>query len=314
MHIDELLTRLPGQLAPAHRYRKVKTSSVVRPAFSRDFVNNGHIEVTLEENEPASGWRNVETYGRTVRLQEKGIVADFFSRARVNRKGKPLPPLNVPTPVTASSTSRPVQERTLEEQIAARNLVQLSGAGSAGVATLVDTLIAQADPGVINMMARGDAGHFEEPAQLTRMDQQSLLAILAQAEIMGEKIRQLLDTQQAADSEIAEESHAPVPSLTNSGFIDGGSEHAANLEDGADDAGKSLASPAATDDVPAMTQGEKTPILEQSPVAPIEENLAEENTLPPTPSKKSVVANDPIVVEPNSDDKNDVEENPMDLD
>ncbi|KAK3997278.1 hypothetical protein QBC44DRAFT_230120 [Cladorrhinum sp. PSN332] len=316
LHIDELLTKLPGQLAPAHRYRKIKASTDVHPAFSRGFVNNGYIDVIPDESEPASGWKNVETYGRTVRLPEKGIKLDFLSRARANRKGKPIPPLNANTPATASVKPLPApQERTLEEQMAARNLTQLSSAGSRNISTLIDTMIAQAEPSVIDLMARANASHFGNVDQLSNMDKQSLRAMLAQVKTMGAQICQLLDTPEAVSAQTAEEAVAPVPSLTNS-QSDGESEDVAtNLEDGNDDASKSLASPAATDDVPAMTQGEKTPVLEQSPAAPpIGETLAEEATLPSTPTKASTGGSEPIVVEPLSDDKNGVEENGMDLD
>ncbi|KAK4169236.1 hypothetical protein QBC43DRAFT_283691 [Cladorrhinum sp. PSN259] len=315
LHIEELLTKLPGQLAPAHRYRKVKASTDIRPAFSRGFINNGYIDI-IPESEPASGWKNIEAYGRTVLLPEKGIKLDFLSRARENRKGKPIPPLNAAMPAATSANAQPaLQERTLEEQMAARNLTQLSGAGSTNISTLIDIMIAAADPSVIDLMARANASHFGSPAQLNNMDQQSLRAMMAQAEIVQAQIRQLLEAREISNAQATEERVVPVPSLTNS-QSDGESEDIApDLEDGNDDAGKSLASPAATDDVPAMTQGEKTPVLDHSPVVPpIEENLAEEGTLPATPIKASTGGSEPIVVEPHSDDKNGVEENGMDLD
>lgn len=80
LHIDELLTKVPAALAPAHRYRKIKDAPVIRPAFSRGFVNNGYIEVEREDSDGETGWRDVENYGRTVRLPEKGIKLDFLSR------------------------------------------------------------------------------------------------------------------------------------------------------------------------------------------------------------------------------------------
>lgn len=79
-HIDEVVAKVPGTLGPAHRHRKIKSASVIRPAFSRGFVNNGYIEIAPEDSDDESGWKNVETYGRTVRLPEKGIKLDFLSR------------------------------------------------------------------------------------------------------------------------------------------------------------------------------------------------------------------------------------------
>ncbi|KAK4227939.1 hypothetical protein QBC38DRAFT_443292 [Podospora fimiseda] len=316
LHIDELLPKLPGQLAPAHRYRKIKNSTDIRPAFSRGFVNNGYIDVIPDDSQPASGWRSVETYGRTVRLPEKGIKLDFLSRARENRKGKPIPPLNTTSEATAPVKAPPApQERTLDEQMAARNLAQLSGAGSTGISTLVDAMISQAEPSMIDLIARANASHFHDVNQLNQMDKQSLRAVLALAESLGSQVRQLLNAPATENPQVSEETVVPVPSLTNSQSDGESEEVATNVEDGNDDASKSLASPAATDDVPAMTQGEKTPVLDQSPAAPpLEETIGVEATLPPTPTKAPAGSSEPVVVEPLSDDKNDVEENGMDLD
>ncbi len=79
-HIDDLLTKIPGALAPAHRYRKIKGASVIKPAFSRGYINNGYILVDREDDTDETGWKDVETYGRAVRLPEKGIKLDFLSR------------------------------------------------------------------------------------------------------------------------------------------------------------------------------------------------------------------------------------------
>ncbi|KAK4198147.1 hypothetical protein QBC40DRAFT_95439 [Triangularia verruculosa] len=284
LHIDELLAEMPGVLAPAHRVRKPKAAGVIRPAFSRGFINDGYIEVAPEEK-PTGGWRNSEAYGRTVRLPEKGIKLDFLSRARVNRKGKPIPPLNATTPGPVI----PLKQRTLEEQQAVRNLAQLSGQGTANITTLIDTLISQADPCVVNLMSRGNADHFQSAEQLTRMDQQSLRAMLAQAEAMSQQIRQLLSSA--------------APSLTASMSIDGDSEP-----------DKVALSPAATDDVPAMTQGEKTPAMgDQSPEAPMEENPTKDANLPTTPTKATSVGTEPAIVESNNDEKNSVDGDVMDL-
>jgi hypothetical protein len=79
LHADEILPKLVA-LGPAHKYRKVKNAQVLRPAFSRGYVNNGYIDVQLDNSNDESGWKDVETFGRTVRLPEKGIMLDFLSR------------------------------------------------------------------------------------------------------------------------------------------------------------------------------------------------------------------------------------------
>lgn len=80
LHVNDLLDKIPGVLGPAHRPRRLKDAPVIRPTFSRGFVNNGFVEIELDDEEDKSGWRNVETYGRVVRLPEKGIKLDFLSR------------------------------------------------------------------------------------------------------------------------------------------------------------------------------------------------------------------------------------------
>ncbi len=69
-----------GTLGPAHKYRKIKDAPVVRPTFTRGYVNNGYVDIEVDDSDNESGWRDVETYGRTVRLSEKGIKLDFLSQ------------------------------------------------------------------------------------------------------------------------------------------------------------------------------------------------------------------------------------------
>jgi len=153
---------VPGALGPAHRFRKIKGAPVISPAFSRGHLNNGYIDVALEASDDESGWKNVETYGRTVRLPEKGIKLDFLSRygaqpalclppvyvlthlrrSRENRKGKPIPPLGAASILAATpAVHHALDAHTLEEQQAAHNLAQLSGFGDTGITKLVDTLL-----------------------------------------------------------------------------------------------------------------------------------------------------------------------------
>lgn len=186
-HVEELLEKVPGYLAPAHKFRKVKGAPSIEPAFSRGNVNNGFIEV-VEESEDESGLKEYSSYGRIYRLSAKGIKLDFLSRARQerrNRKGKLIQPL--------AARAQPLAARTLEEQQAARNLAQLSGQDGAGLQLLVDTLIAQASPEIISLMARANPEHFDATGKLTTMDKQSLRAILAQLETTGSLIKNFLD-------------------------------------------------------------------------------------------------------------------------
>jgi len=244
----------------------------------------------------------------------------------------------VPPAAPAVPAPRPMAQRSLEEQQAALNLAQLSGARDDGVATLIDAMIvgpitscafvqradrskSQADPSVIDLMARAEPSHLEN-TQLNQMDQQSLRAILARAESMTEQIRKLLasgtpaqpvpQTVSAKATVPAEVEEAPatVPSLTNSQSPDPESVNSANLDANTSameiDAVKSPASSAPTDDLPAMTQGEKTPVQgDQSPAAPLplEESAPIENGgVPATPTKAAAIPGDePVVLEAGGD-------------
>lgn len=67
---------------------------------------------------------------------------------RENRKGKPIPPLNIPqaTGTGASIVSSLLNKRSLEEQQAVYNLAALSGQGTSGVNNLVDALLVRVSP------------------------------------------------------------------------------------------------------------------------------------------------------------------------
>ncbi|EAQ91325.1 hypothetical protein CHGG_03260 [Chaetomium globosum CBS 148.51] len=308
LHTDSLLGALPVH-HPGHKYRKLKNAPVITPTFTRGYVNNGFIEVDLDDSDDESGWRDVETFGRTVRLSERGIKLDFISRRqplgrhRRNHRHPPVP--------------RPMEQRSVEELQAALNLAQLSVARDDNVATLINAMISQADPLTIDVMARANATQLES-TQLDHMDQQSLRAMLANAESMANHIRRLLassTSEQPAPRAMgakadAEQTSTMTPSLANSQSPDPDSDNSANLTTGPSameiDAAKSPPSPATTDDVPAMTQGEKTPIQgDQSPAAPLPlEQTApiESGGVPATPTKVAALPGDePLVLEAGGD-------------
>lgn len=80
-HIDDLLEFVPGALGPAHRFRRVKGRSAIKPALSRGIKNDGHVEVepAMSEDETKDFFEDRE-YGRVYMLPEKGIILDFISR------------------------------------------------------------------------------------------------------------------------------------------------------------------------------------------------------------------------------------------
>lgn len=207
-HVDDLLFKVPGLLAPAHKFRKIKGASAIQPGFGREYINNGYIEVDEDE----SGWKDARSYGRTVRLPAQAIMADFMFRVRQNRKGKGIAPLAAPQPPTPVS----IDERSLEEKQAALNLAQFSGDGSSGVTTLVDTLVAEADPAMISLMARSNAERLES-GRLSKMDQQSLRGILAYMEEVSSKVRGMLEPIGPVPSITPDRQTSPQPAITDSG-------------------------------------------------------------------------------------------------
>ena len=79
-HVDDLLDKIPGSLGPAHKFRKIKGASLIQPSFTRGNVNNGYIEVSPDEGEDESGWKEPSSYGKIYKLSEAGIKLDFINR------------------------------------------------------------------------------------------------------------------------------------------------------------------------------------------------------------------------------------------
>jgi hypothetical protein len=144
-HIDDLLATIPAALAPAHRFRKIKGASPIKPAVRRGIKNNGHIEIENDatDDEEELGFYEQREYGHVYKLPEMGIKLDFItqyglhylktpkftnSANRVRRKtgGRggfaPAGTSHVkPAPTTVSW-----DQRTLLEQQAALNLASLT--------------------------------------------------------------------------------------------------------------------------------------------------------------------------------------------
>lgn len=82
LHVDDLLLKLPAQLAPAHRFRRVKGSSAIRPAVSRGIRNNGHIEIenAPSDDEESPQFYEQREYDQVLKLPEQAIKLDFISK------------------------------------------------------------------------------------------------------------------------------------------------------------------------------------------------------------------------------------------
>ncbi|RNJ52828.1 hypothetical protein D7B24_002845 [Verticillium nonalfalfae] len=188
-HNDDLLAKLPGSLAPAHKYRKIRDATVITPLYSRGMKNNGFIEVINDESDNDSGWNDVTSFGRTYRLPEKGIVLDFVSQ-------KPVAPAAPDDEqLEAAPESRPmIGQVSITEHQAALNLAQLRESNSDGISQLTTALLDNADPAVLSLIARGDATNLAS-GNLGQRDQQSLQAMLAECKAMEARIHAALAGQ-----------------------------------------------------------------------------------------------------------------------
>jgi hypothetical protein len=70
-----------------HRERRVhmrrpRAAKVVDTALTRDFINDGVIEIVNDSSEDESEFEEIEVSGTVYRLPEKGIKLDFIDRVR----------------------------------------------------------------------------------------------------------------------------------------------------------------------------------------------------------------------------------------
>ncbi|KAM0530855.1 hypothetical protein ACHAP9_008984 [Verticillium nonalfalfae] len=192
-HNDDLLAKLPGSLAPAHKYRKIRDATVITPLYSRGMKNNGFIEVINDESDNDSGWNDVTSFGRTYRLPEKGIVLDFVSQVLRRKPVAPAAPDD--EQLEAAPESRPmIGQVSITEHQAALNLAQLRESNSDGISQLTTALLDNADPAVLSLIARGDATNLAS-GNLGQRDQQSLQAMLAECKAMEARIHAALAGQ-----------------------------------------------------------------------------------------------------------------------
>jgi len=184
-----------------------------------------------------------------------------------------------------------MDRKFLETQQAAYNLAQLSGKGTAGVSTLVDTLILKAEEPVISMIASANPEHIAS-GQLNEMDKQALRAILAQIEQMSSLIRQVLTPTTSTHETITpiamqEQAAPPVPSLTNSQSSDADSPEPTGPDSHTPE--KSIPSPAATDDVTTVISSDSKQSVEPNGVDG--SALVIDDDLPVAPRTKKSLGN-----------------------
>ncbi|KAI0997182.1 hypothetical protein K3495_g11004 [Podosphaera aphanis] len=129
-HIDDLLRLIPGNLAPAHRFRKIKGAPAIQHEFSRGLKNHGHIEIendpTDDELDTQPAFYEERSFGRIVKISEKTIKLDFLSR--VKREGGGYTRARFGQVDTKKRQSQS-QVNSIDQQ-AALNLIALANSGS----------------------------------------------------------------------------------------------------------------------------------------------------------------------------------------
>lgn len=84
-HANDLLHKIPAQLGPAHKFRKIKGAPDINYAFRRGNVNNGWIDVEEDESDDdvmsvSIGLRDPDSWGKKYTLKASGIRDDFIAK------------------------------------------------------------------------------------------------------------------------------------------------------------------------------------------------------------------------------------------
>ncbi|KAK2626012.1 hypothetical protein QTJ16_004274 [Diplocarpon rosae] len=206
-HIDDLLAMLPTTLAPAHRFRKVKGESVIVPSVSRGIKNGGRIEIEYDLSEDEEqGYYEGRDFGKVYKLPEKSIKLDFISRV-MEARAKYVPslhssktaPQSRASVAPASGAQTTWDQRSIHERQAALNLASLV-VGSTDPApgdhteSLIQTLLAEAPPTVISLMAQSSSSNLSA-RKLGKKDKASMTAMF---ELLKKKLE---DAESSSDEE-----------------------------------------------------------------------------------------------------------------
>jgi hypothetical protein len=62
--------------------RRPRAAKVIDTALTRDFINDGVIEIANDSSEDESEFEEIEVSSTVYRLPEKGIKLDFIDRVR----------------------------------------------------------------------------------------------------------------------------------------------------------------------------------------------------------------------------------------
>ncbi|POS88172.1 hypothetical protein EPUL_000208, partial [Erysiphe pulchra] len=179
-HIDDLLNLIPNSLGPAHRFRRIKGAPPIKQKLNRGNKNHGHIEIdndlTDDEAESQSSFYGERPFGRIAKVSEQSIKLDFLLRVKKEGGGYTRARFSD----ARRERKRSWSQANLCDQQAALNLSALANSDPSlkGIENLITTLLIEAPPNVINMIAQGDAEEITSGhTQLSSSDKNSLLAL-----------------------------------------------------------------------------------------------------------------------------------------
>ncbi|PBP22950.1 PHD-finger domain-containing protein [Diplocarpon rosae] len=191
-HIDDLLAMLPTTLAPAHRFRKVKGESVIVPSVSRGIKNGGRIEIEYDLSEDEEqGYYEGRDFGKVVMEARAKYVPSLHSSKTAPQSRASVAP--------ASGAQTTWDQRSIHERQAALNLASLV-VGSTDPApgdhteSLIQTLLAEAPPTVISLMAQSSSSNLSA-RKLGKKDKASMTAMF---ELLKKKLE---DAESSSDEE-----------------------------------------------------------------------------------------------------------------
>ncbi|PNP47636.1 hypothetical protein TGAMA5MH_01459 [Trichoderma gamsii] len=228
-HVDDVLGDVPP-LAPAHRFRKLKGGQAISPVFSRGNNNNGHIELDWgdEPEEPEkSGWRDPDSFGKTYRLQAKGVVLDFIEQLRHRGAGygprhyetRWMPYASLPATDSGGVLAGSAYDRKVNEMQASLNLLGLKQSRSENIDQLTAALLFTADDNVLALMAKANADNIAS-GHLLQEDKMGLRAMLAQMNAMGDRIRHLLGDEAPPPTSVTYKTNDRGSPVTDTSDVD----------------------------------------------------------------------------------------------
>jgi hypothetical protein len=227
-HIEDILSVMPSAMGPAHKFRRLKNTPVIKPALQRGIKNNGRIEVEVDSDYEFSkdeemNFLEEEIHGQIYQVPEKGLVLDFISQARRKRREAPhaddrsMQSRSVdkqPQIDTSPETSPAFRKHSLEEQRAALNLAELATAAQVPedqTSQLIAALLDEAPQSVVDLIARGDVvmesaegEHRDKKRKVSRQELQSLRAMQARLKAMLEAA----EAQEVEEDKVEKEEEA----------------------------------------------------------------------------------------------------------